>query len=189
MIIGDPRTFAIESQITEAYGEEHRSFLGMGYVLLHISERRFGIDAPDATTMFSYDCIPDRIAARGTHTAPFSGVENPQEIALATAIALYREEGAGQTFFGLSNEEFQNAIYTADIKWTADQEFDDGTNVLQFDIGDQVRLIGFINSEISSEVRQSTAEAWLSADTFYETLDHWRTAVIEEWKSLPKISR
>jgi len=57
--------------------------------------------------------------------------------------------------------------------------------VLQFDVGDQVRLIAFKRPD-SLVDPASMRETWLSSDTFYSTLRQWRDTFMTEWESLPK---
>src|SRR5438270_14045591 len=48
-------------------------------------------------------------------------------------------------FFGMRDADFITLLHSANLNWTADGDegFDDGSCVLQFDIGDEVRLIAF----------------------------------------------
>ena len=66
-----------------------------------------------------------------------------------------------------------------------DEAFDDGSYVLQFDLGDRVRLIAFKRPE-SLVDPASVREVWLSSDTFYNALREWRDTFLAEWESLPK---
>jgi hypothetical protein len=68
-----------------------------------------------------------------------------------------------------------------------DEAFDDGSYVLQFDVGDRVRPIAFKRPE-SLVNPTSVREVWLSSDTFDSALREWRDFFLAEWESLPKHS-
>jgi hypothetical protein len=55
------------------------------------------------------------------------------------------EEIPAKKFLELSKEQFHEATYAVDLVGApdADEAFDDGSHILQFDIGDQVRLVAF----------------------------------------------
>lgn len=59
--------------------------------------------------------------------------------------------------------------------------------VLQFDVGDRVRLIA-VNRPESLVDPANVREVWLSSDTFYNALREWRDTFMAEWESLPKHS-
>ena len=52
--------------------------------------------------------------------------------------------------------------------------------VLQFDVGDRVRLIAFNRPE-SLVDPASVPEIWLSSDTFYNAIREWRDTFMAEW--------
>jgi len=69
-----------------------------------------------------------------------------------------------------------------------DKAFDDWSHVLQFDVGERVRLIAFKSSEQGYHHAPDTlADAWLEAEEFYRVLEEWRSAFVAEWKLAPKI--
>jgi hypothetical protein len=56
MIVGDPSVFAIESEITRAY--ERLSFRALGYFVIYVCGRSYGVRAPDATMLAcSFDAV------------------------------------------------------------------------------------------------------------------------------------
>ena len=68
--VGNPASFAIESGIHEAFAP--LSLRALGYFIIHINGRCYGVKAWDATMLgCSFYTVLDRIAERGTHTAPF----------------------------------------------------------------------------------------------------------------------
>ena len=89
----------------------------------------------------------------------------------------------------MSEAQFTKTLYSKSLVWApdGDEAFDDGSYVLQFDVGDRVRLIAFKRPE-SLVDPTSVREVWLSSDTFYSTLREWRNTFLAEWESLPKHS-
>ena len=88
MIVGDPRVFAIESKITKAY--ERLSFRALGFFVIHVSGRRYGVHSPEATMLAcSFDQVENRTARCGTHTTPFAAEISGGEIADAFLAAVY----------------------------------------------------------------------------------------------------
>ena len=70
-----------------------------------------------------------------------------------------------QKYFNLSEAEFTKTLFANSLVWApdGDEAFDDGSYVLQFDVGDRVRLIAFKRPD--SEVDPaSLREIWLSSD-------------------------
>jgi len=89
MIVGNPVLFAIESDVTQAY--EKLSLRALGFFVIHVLGRRFGVKSPDATMLAnSFDEVGKRIAERGRHNAPFA-VADAGELANAVRRALYAE--------------------------------------------------------------------------------------------------
>ena len=184
MTVGDTSTFAIESEITRAF--ERPSWRGLGFFVVHVAAQRYGIKSPGQSMLAcSLDQVGTRITGRGTHHAPF---------AEATAIdindytsTVYLDNNGNEMYFGLSKSQFTKALYSGSLMWApdGDEAFDDGSYILQLDVGDRVRLIAF-NRPDSLVNPASMRELWLSPDTFYDTLRDWRDTFMAEWKSLPK---
>lgn len=127
-----------------------------------------------------------RISGRGKHEAPFAEAA-AIDIANAYTSAVYLDKSEDETYFGLSEAEFTKILYSNSLVWApdGDEAFDDGSYVLQFDVGDRVRLIAFKRPEPLVDPA-SVREVWLSSDTFYSALCEWRDAFMAEWESLPK---
>jgi hypothetical protein len=71
MIVGDCRVFAIESGITEAW--ESLSQLALGYFVVHVGGRAFGVRQADASTLgCSFNEVGHRLRRRGTHVLPIA---------------------------------------------------------------------------------------------------------------------
>lgn len=188
MIIGDPNTFAIESGITSAY--DRLSFRALGFFVLFIGGRRYGVYKPDASLLAcSFEEVKDRIAQRGLHTAPFAVEHNAERIADTFREAIFGDEPAEQ-YLGFSLAEIRSRFYTElnDCMWApdGDEAFDDGSFVLQFDIDDRVRLIAFQSGDGNSYISGTLRDVWLKADTFYDVLKSWYAAFESEWHSMEK---
>lgn len=186
MIVGDTRIFAIESGITNAY--EQLSLLGLGFFVIHIGGYRYGVYEPEATLLAnSLDEVKNRIARRGLHTAPFA--TEPEAIRVADAFrqALYGDEPQ-DSYFDLSYTDFTGLFASHDLMWApdGDEAFDDGSYILQFDVGSRVRLIGFRSGEQGLADPSTVRDVWIEAETFYGVLDQWRSAFESAWAKMPK---
>jgi hypothetical protein len=146
MIIGNKQRLAIESKATVFY--ERLSFLGLGCFVLHIGNKTYGRTEPDATMLAcSFDEVERRIRNRGRHTAPFAEEPDGGIIANAFRDAAYdpNPELEDHRFLGMSQDQLRDCFYAQNLVWApdGDEAFDDGSYVLQFDIGHRVRLIAF----------------------------------------------
>jgi hypothetical protein len=185
MTVGDTSSFAIESEITRAF--ERLSFRGLGFFVIHVAGQRYGIKSPDQSMLAcSFDEVERRINGRGTHQAPFAEAA-AIDIASAYTSAVYLDNNGDQTYFDMSEAEFTKTLYSNSLVWApdGDEAFDDSSYVLQFDVGDRVRLIAFKRPD-SLVDPTSMREVWLSSDTFYSALRQWRDTFMTEWESLPK---
>jgi hypothetical protein len=185
MIIGDTSTFAIESEITRAFARP--SWRGLGFFVIHVAGQTYGIKAPGQSMLAcSVDKVGTRITGRSTHQAPFAEAA-AIDIANAYTNAVYLDNNGNETYFGLSEAQFTKTLDSNSLVWApdGDEAFDDGSYVLQFDVGDRVRLIAFKRPDQLVDP-PSVREVWLSAHTFYSTLRQWRDTFMTEWESLPK---
>jgi hypothetical protein len=189
MICGDPRVFAIESGITEAYAR--LSLRALGFFVLNVGGRSYGRLAPASTMLAcSFDEVERRIAERGRHTAPFSAEQQPGKIADAFLNAVFADEQE-EEFFGISLPEFRGLFSAAskDLRWApdGDEAFDDGSYVLQFDVDERVRVIAFKRKEGYRHDPGSISDVWLRGDDFYQILQKWRDAFEAEWGVAKKL--
>jgi hypothetical protein len=183
MIVGDPSTVAIESNIIEAYKE--LGLMALGSFVIHVGGRRYGRIAPDSSMLAcSFGAVERRIDARSTHIAPFSTAGDAGRIASALLVAVYSDEQA-ESYFGIPLDEFCDyfSASSSDCLWApdGDQAFDDGSYVLQFDVGDQVRVIAFKRTDGYRYDSNTLSDVWLSADAFYDVLRQWRDGFRLEW--------
>jgi hypothetical protein len=187
MTVGDPSVFAIESEIARAF--ERPSWRALGFFVIHVAGQRYGVKSPGQSMLAcSVDEVEARITSRGTHQAPFAEAA-AIEIANAYTSAVYLDDEQDQTYFGMSEVQFTKTLYSNSLVWApdGDEAFDDGSYVLQFDVGNQVRLIAFKRPAALVDPG-SVREVWLSSDTFYSALRQWRDNFKADWESLPKHS-
>lgn len=185
MIVGDPKIFAIESEITEAYAQ--LGFRALGYFVIHLHGFRYGVYEHDATFLAcSLDEVERRIANRGTHAIPMIQDSDARQIADAYWNVIYGE-GPRAIYFGVPSVEFNDLVVSSRIDWAPDGDaaFDDGGYVLQFDIAETVRLIGF-RSIVGGVDASTLTDVQLSADQFYGVLSEWRDAFLAAWEFAPK---
>lgn len=189
MIIGDPTSFAIESCISIAY--EELGARALGYFVIHIGRHCYGVREPDATWMAcSFDEVERRLAGRGRHTAPFSTDPGAGKVADAFREAAYAPDQENKQFFGITQPEFSDSFYANHLVWApdGDEAFDDGSHVLQFDVENRVRLIGFKSfTEGYHHDPATLSDVWLEAEKFYEILQIWRDSFESEWMATTKL--
>lgn len=186
MIIGNPSVFAIESSITRAY--ERLSFRARGFFVIYAGGRCYGKRSPDSTLLAcSYEEVERRTTERGTHSVPFSIEPDGRKIADAVRSAIYAEE-PDEYYFGVPRSAFSDMIYSRHVLWApdGDEAFDDRSYVLQFDIGDRVRLIAFKSGEGYARDDSTFTDTWLAADDFYHILRRWHDDFTAEWASMDK---
>jgi len=157
--------------------------------MIHVGGQVYGSRSPGQSMLAcSFDEVETRITGRGTHHVPFAGAA-AIEIANAYTSAIYFDNDGNEMYFGMSEPEFTKILYSKSLVWApdGDEAFDDGSHVLQFDVGDRVRLIAFKRPESLLDPA-SVREVWVSSDTFYNALCEWRDTFLAEWESLPKHS-
>lgn len=183
MLVGNPSAFAIESGLTHVYAD--RGQLGLGYFLIHLGGKTYGVRSSEATLLAcSFDSVVRRLVRRGSHVAPFGAAESADKIASAYLRASFEETESHERFFGMSADELTDLMAEREIVWApdGDEAFDDGSHVLHFDQGKQVRLIGFKNRDDIS-VAASLSEIFLDAEEFYNLLNSWKENFEAEWQS------
>lgn len=191
MIVGNPSKLAIESSITVAF-ESSSSFLALGYFILHIGDRRFGVQEAEATMLgCSVDRVERIISNRGNHDGGILTTADASEIADGYLNAFCGEEVQasycgipGASFCRLFEENTCNVVWAPD----GDAAFDDGSNVLLFDSRDQVRLIAFQSDENCRHIPFTLRDLRIASDEFYTVLRQWFDAFHTEWASTPKSS-
>lgn len=187
MLIGDPNEFAIEFEIFRAF--ESKSLLGLGYFVIYLGGVMYGVRKHDATALaVSFDEVGRRLEARGTHSVSYANAD-AHEIADAVRVAIYCEpERADESFFGRSRDQFDRELGASRIQWApdGDEAFDDGSHILQLDVGDRVRLIGFRFGCEAGVDSSTVRDIWIGADRYYSLLSEWRAAFMRSWTAAPK---
>jgi Immunity protein 42 len=185
MTTGDSSVFAIESDITRAF--EKPSWRGLGFFVIHVAGEVYGIKAPGQSMLAcSVDQVAHRISRRGSHQAPFAHAA-ALDIANAYISAIYLDDGENETYCGMNEPQFKQTLSSNSLVWApdGDEAFDDGSHVMHFDVGNQVRLIAFKCPDRLVDPA-SVREVWLPSDTFYNILAEWRDSFLADWRSLPK---
>ncbi len=178
VIIGDPSSFAIESEIAEVLSSN--SQLALGFFVIHLGGTAFGVRKPDASLLgCSFHEVIDRLARRGTHCIPALDDIEARLVVDAYLDAIYRQSSRAD-YFGLSREEFIDALSRPAVSWApdGDEAFDDGSHVLQMNVGNKVRLIAFVHADGGNAALLS--EKWLEAGSFYEVLSRWSARFVAE---------
>jgi hypothetical protein len=181
LLVGSPSSLAIESSISRV--TDHS--LGLGYFVVHLGGRQFGVRREDATLLGnSYDEVVSHIARRGRHTFP----RELQSSAVELAVGYLR----GEFLEVATNDDrrLAGALHGAGVVWSGgDEAFDDGSLLLLFDRRETVRIIGIVNSGDITEMRRSVAEVEMSGDEFYGTLDRWSQRFMQEVERLNGVSQ
>jgi hypothetical protein len=189
MIVGNPDTFAIESEITLAYASLNQ--MALGFFVVHVMGRSYGARNADATMLADpFNEVVKRIAKRGSHNPAFPMNATAANIAYSFRRAVYDESEEGELFFGMPVHEFTKAISSNHLEWTAycDEAFDDSSYVLQFEDENQVRLVAFTGTSDFQYDPASLRDVRLSPDAFYGILQEWHSRFKNEWSSWPKVS-
>ncbi len=73
---------------------------------------------------------------------------------------------------------FSDLAYSNDLLWApdGDETFDDGSYILQFDLGDRVRLIAFKRSENGLHDPFTLRDVWISAEGYSRVLERTNPA-------------
>ncbi len=184
MIIGDPSYFAIESSIDAIYDDPHLHEEGSFNV--HILGFRYGKQTPEATWLeIAPQDVDERLRNRGKHVAAIVDTWDAGLIARLHLDWIWRWEPSLPAERGISPQEYQDLIYASQIEWAPDGDatFDDGSRILQFDVGDRVRLIAFRCTEDYLPEDGTLRELWMPADSYYGVLDDWRIAFLKDGDS------
>jgi hypothetical protein len=190
MIVGDCCVFAIESGITEAM--ESPSQMALGFFVIHVGGRAFGVRKPDASMLgCSFNEVEYRVRRRGMHLFPALAEARAFDVAEAYLDAVYRDT-LRTDYFGLSKKDFTDSLQSSGSIWApdGDEAFDDGSHVLLFDVGSQVRIVAFVNTS-PGDLSSTISEQYIDADLFYSIASAWKAlfAVERASRLKPTIAR
>lgn len=172
-IVGDSTVFSIEYNIDEVFPEP--SLIALGYFAFHIGNQIYGVRKSNTTMLAcSLEGIKLRIKDRGKH---FSELQNFSANELVSAYRAIFYEGLlpNTSISDLDPLVIEAQFLKKNIVMAPDGDaaFDDGGHVFQFDCGDKVRLVSFINSDESAELSNSIVDITLDEENFYGILDRW----------------
>lgn len=107
------------------------------------------------------------------------------KIADAFRDAVFAPDQEAASFFGMPQPVFHETLYARHLVWApdGDEAFDDGSYVLRFDVGRQVRLIGFRRGDGNHHDPKTLRDVMIPADEFYGILAKWRALFLGEWAS------
>ena len=189
MLIGHPDRFAIESHITRAYARP--GFLALGYFVLHVGGRAYGVRESDATLLaVAFDVVEERLAQRNTHQAAFATYPDGAALFDTLMASIYDDAEDVNTCCGVSRSKLTEIIEAQNLKWCdPDEAFDDGTTLFHFDEGSRVRLLATNEGDPKSwrHNPETFRDVWLDADEFYRVLQEWRDSFLAEWSRTDKI--
>jgi hypothetical protein len=158
-------------------------------------DQSYGVNEPDATMLaVSLDEVTRRLRDRDTHIVNFAKEPDAGKVAdvyrdVFFSEDVYYNEAPDLRYFGMTAADCGEAFVSKNIQWApdGDEAFDDGSYVLQFDIGNQVRLIAFRCNDDGHHDPTTLRDQWLASDDFYAVLERWRLAFLDDWASLPKV--
>jgi hypothetical protein len=168
-LIGDRNQFAFDIRVCRLTPNLY--YKGIGYFLIYVNGVRYGLSHCEAETLVSpYEAMKKRLQFRGGHVAEFSQYPDPKEIALAVWEPGYGEVQK-ETYAGLPIDRVVEMVHSGHIDWfpCGGSGFDDGSDIIQFDIGDKVRIIGYRVLDIYGTLADIT-DIQMPADEFYSLL-------------------
>lgn len=180
MIFGDPEFIALESEVLKYYPGTYPKALG--FFVIYIGGQGYGRRKPDATMLGSASGgVERRLAQRGWHLCGFESA-SAEEIAVAVNRVLYYDEKQELSYWGLDESAFHANLHQKELLWAPDGEegFDDGSHVIQLDVGSRVRVIGFKLADGDYDPK-SLRDLWMDADDFYKILADWLAAFRANW--------
>ena len=138
----------------------------------------------------AFDDVGKRIAGLGSHDAPTISGAEAETLAKAFSRSIYVDHEEDELSLGMRDSHFKELVYSNGLVWApdGDEGFDDGSCVLQFDVRDKVRLIGFSRATNPVLDPERLRDVWLPQGDFYGILQNWHKCFSDEWTSLPKLS-
>ncbi|MBB4100454.1 hypothetical protein GGR46_004026 [Sphingomonas kyeonggiensis] len=183
ILVGNPEMLAIESCVDEFVAQ--KSQMGIGYFLIHVGGRQYGVKKPRACVMGnSYNEIVSRISQDGKHILNSSSKIDSKELSIYILNSIYNRGFEGGVIPSQWSKEIDDNLYANALIWAPDGDsaFDDGSHVVQVDDGQFARITAFINAETQDEFENSISDVILRRETFYETLGAWAREFDGQWK-------
>jgi PKD repeat protein len=186
--------FSIQSLTSSTYS--NKSIMAVGYFLININGISYGVKEKDATVLAcSYDSVINRLKMRGKHIAPVDLIMLPGlKIAQLVRSILFDSTHNDQDDwkFNISHHDLADIIYKNNLLWApdGDEAFDDGSNVLQFDIDNEnVRLIGYKTTKENKVDISTLTDLLISSDKFYLSLKEWADGFYKDWQNSERSHR
>lgn len=179
-MVGNSERFAIETHVEMVVPKA--SQLALGYFAIHINGTVYGVREPDATLLAcSYDLICSRLGRRGMHLSQLATNYPAEELVRCIQLAIYEECPPGQCLLGMSPSQLLDELTINELILApdGDEAFDDGSNIIQFDVGERVRIVGFKNWPDEKSQIGSISEIYMPTAEFYEILECWREEFLD----------
>ncbi|WP_186391328.1 MULTISPECIES: Imm42 family immunity protein [unclassified Pannonibacter] len=181
-IVGDPAVFAIECHIEKTF--DRLSQRALGYYVIHIAGYSYGVREPEATLLgCSFDQISNRLKCRGRHVSALLAEKPAVELAHLVHAALYEERGPDAAYDLSLLDPVRTELFNQELVLAPDGDaaFDDGSHILQFDVGSTVRLVAFKNPCDAIPEIHSISGITIAEASFYEILGAWRDKFEMVW--------
>jgi hypothetical protein len=183
LLCGDKSRFAIESGISQFHTE--RSLLGLGYFVIHMNGVTYGVKEPDATALAcSHQEVMKRLALKGIHRAEFGDRWDSYTLAYELHNFIYNPAQEND-YLNMSIEQIKSSMYGKNIMWApdGDEAFDDGGHIIQFDLGDRVRIVAWKSPDKGYAVNpKSVQECYLPFEEYYQILEDWSSEFFQQWE-------
>ncbi len=201
MLVGSTEEFALESHIERAY--ERRSLLALGFLRVHVAGVPYGSGAADATMLAcAADSVAGRLATQGTHQSALAGEADARAL-IEAAYASVHGDDVEWRYLGWGQRELEQHLVKSGVMWApgGDEEFDDGSVILQFDLRDSVRIVAGRPPEGLPRPRRPLRgngpqctdylirDVTMSAEAFYGVLALWHARFLSQWAQSAKVPR
>lgn len=173
IVLGHSDSFMLDTCVSFIY-PGNRITNAIGWFNIWISGHRYGCHEPDSTALaHSYDCVGAIIRNRGGHTSALSEY-SADDVALRLGGACFGDLEFTEVQ-GMSSDELYADVIRRRLWWApdGDEAFDDGSNVILFDVGAHVRLVGFRMTDDAESV-VDVHESTVPEAVFYDLLIEWR---------------
>lgn len=179
MIEIDAGEFGIRTHIEEVFTKPH--VMAMGSHRFRVGSNWYGCAEPDATLLgCSRDAIVERLQQRGRRVSDGLGDQDPAMVMQAWLVSEYgRDIVPWAPINGMDRERLNKAIHFNYVRMAPDGDaaFDDGSQILQFDVGETVLIVACrIGGEAGWPVAKDLSVARLPAGAFYSALEEWLRA-------------
>jgi hypothetical protein len=180
VIVGDPAIFAIESGISRPVGTT-----GLGFFLVHLAGRQYGVREDHATMLgSSFDEVVVRLQRRGMHRCSEVASLSAEDVGQRYWRGTYSADAVP------AETDLSDKLHLANVVWApdGDEAFNDTSHILQLDLGQSVRLIGFRAPEDLREKVRDVTEVIVSENEFYDTLADWLVRFTADLQQLGSIN-